>query len=508
MTAEVSHSFLLDGAVEWPEIATALGDLRLEFDTEDTSLSFRMLDCHDQLLRKSGRVLLEFDDSLTMLTAGTPPQRQATAEAARFPADLPEGPVKRLTEKTFPLRCFLAMASGTLHRNSLRVVDDEGKTHLRGEILTVGSDAGHVTLVTLSPLRGYTRAPVRLGAALLAHGAGPLEAEHIFTTLAPNVPRYVAKPKMRFSGHETAFDVAVETIRNYIAVARANEAGVIGDLDTEFLHDYRVALRKVRSVLSLFKGVFGSVQTAELKAAFSDLMAPTGRVRDLDVYLMDRAAYDALVPEQLRPGLSVMFDAFAAERDGAQAKLVKHLKSKAYQKKISALEEQFAHPDGFVRGEAGGLSAEVYARKLVWKSYRKICKIAAHIGDDTVDEDVHELRIACKKFRYLLEFFAPLFPGKSAKRLIKRMKALQDTLGVFNDCSVQKDSLATFMSTHPAVTGARGLEAAQSIGALIAILDQRQRAERARVMTYFDQFNSAETRAEIKALCQRKGAAA
>ena len=69
MTAEVSHSFLLDGAVEWPEIATALGDLRLEFNTEDTSLSFRMLDCHDQLLRKSGRVLLEFGDRLTMLAA-------------------------------------------------------------------------------------------------------------------------------------------------------------------------------------------------------------------------------------------------------------------------------------------------------------------------------------------------------------------------------------------------------------------------------------------------------
>jgi len=508
MTAANPHSFLLDGAVEWTDIATALGDLQLNLDTEEGSLSFRMLDCHDQLLRESGRVLLEFDDSLTMLTAGKPPQRQANAEAARFPADLPEGPVKRLTDKKFPLRCFLSMASGALHRDSLRVVDDEAKTHLRGEILTFDNDAGTITLITLSPLRGYTRAPERLGAALLAHGAGPLDAEHIFTTLAPDLPRYVAKPETTFSGHETAFDVAVETIRNYIAVARANEAGVIGDLDTEFLHDYRVALRKVRSVLSLFKGVFGTVQTAELKAAFSDLMTPTGRVRDLDVYLMERADYDALVPDQLRPGLSVMFDAFAAEREDAQAALVKHLKSKAYQKKIAALAGEFAHPGGFIRGEAGSLSAEVYARKLVWKRYRKICRIAAHIEDDTADEEVHKLRIACKKFRYLVEFFAPLFPGKSAKRLIKRMKALQDNLGAFNDYSVQQDSLATFMSTHPAVTGARGLEAAQSIGALIAILDQRQRAERARVMENFDHFNSAETHAEIKALCQRKGGAA
>ncbi|MCG7624453.1 CHAD domain-containing protein [Epibacterium sp. Ofav1-8] len=509
MTSSEPIGFLLDGQIDWSQIEAALAPLRLVTEPDDGTVPFRLLDCHDQLLRGSGRVLLEFDAALALFAGKEAPLRQAAASDGDFPADLPDGPIRSLTQDLFPLRCFLTLARGVLRSTTLRVVDEETKTQLRGEVLQVEGEAGGaVTLVLLKPLRGYDRAPAAMAAGLREQGAGPVDAERVFAALAPEVQPYVAKPKTTFTGQETAFDVAVETMSNYIAVARANEAGVIADLDTEFLHDYRVALRKLRSVLSLFKGVFGAVQTAELKAALSDLMQPTGRVRDLDVYLMERADYDARVPEHLRPGLSVMFDAFAAERADAQAALANHLNSKAYHTVISELEAQFAHPEGFIRGAASGVSADRYARKLIWKRYRKICKIAARIHDDTPDEEVHELRIACKKFRYLVEFFAPLFAGKSAKRIIKRMKLLQDNLGAFNDYAVQQQALLRFVETHPAMTGRRGVEAALSIGALIALLDQGQRAERARVMESFDRFNSPEARAEIKALCHPEEAAA
>jgi len=68
-----------------------------------------------------------------------------------------------------------------------------------------------------------------------------------------------------------------------MAIARQNEDGIKADYDTEFLHDYRVSLRKVRSVLSLFKG-----ENIALKQAFSDIMKGTNQLRDLDVYLLDK----------------------------------------------------------------------------------------------------------------------------------------------------------------------------------------------------------------------------
>ncbi len=97
-------------------------------------------------------------------------------------------------------------------------------------------------------------------------------------------------------------------------MARENEAGVIADHDTEFLHDYRVALRKVRSVLSLFKGVYPEEQTADFKRKASELMSPTGRLRDLDVYLLAKDEYFAMVPSSLHEGLEQMFKMFRKDR--------------------------------------------------------------------------------------------------------------------------------------------------------------------------------------------------
>ena len=510
MSDDLHNSFLLEGPIDWPEVDAALEGLRLVQDHSSAWLRYRLLDCQDQSLRTSGRVLLDYDGALLLLSDSDAARVQPAAPQGTFPADLPEGPVRALTHKMFPLRCFLIFATGSLQKVALRVVDDETKTQLRMECVTFDGDGtqGRLSLVTLSSLRGYTRAPQRVRAALRGAGATRGSAARIFAALAPEVAPYVSKPQTDFRQAETAFDVAVQTIANYIRVARENEAGVIADLDSEFLHDYRVALRKVRSVLSLFKDVFGIVQTAEMKAAFADLMAPTGRLRDLDVYLMEQDDYFALLPSSLHPGLRLMFETFAAERDSAHAGLAKHLKSRAYHDQITALAAQFDHPGGFVRGEAGAQPAAAYARKLIWKRYRRICKIASGIDETTPDAEVHALRIACKKFRYLVEFFAPLFAGKSAKRVIKRMKVLQDNLGAFNDYSVQQETLLAFVAQSPALRGGRGIEAAQSIGALIAILDQRQRDERARVMENFTRFNSAGTRAHIHAICQAKGAQA
>ena len=58
------------------------------------------------------------------------------------------------------------------------------------------------------------------------------------------------------------------------------------------------------------------------------------------------------------------------------------------------------------------------------------------------DENLHELRIEGKKFRYLLEFFHSLFDQDAVDEYLKQMKKLQNTLGDFNDLAVQKDMLS------------------------------------------------------------------
>ncbi|MGR3760252.1 CHAD domain-containing protein [Roseobacteraceae bacterium NS-SX3] len=310
------------------------------------------------------------------------------------------------------------------------------------------------------------------------------------------------KLRLHFGGGETAMEVAVQTIRASLEAARRHEAGVIAGRDPEFLHGYRISLRRSRSVLSLFKGVFAADAQRQLKAEFASLMAPTGRLRDLDVFLLERPFYSSFLPEALQPGLEPLFAAIEADRTAAQADLARHLESGEYRRKAAALAAALETPGAGFRGARAGDEARAYGRGLIWKRYRRICKGAAGLTDGTPDSEVHELRIACKKLRYLMEVFEPLLPGKSVKVLLKPLKRLQDNLGRFNDCSVQQAALQHFLQEHEE---AGGMDMAQCVGGLTAVLYRRQRAERALVSGNLGRLAGAGMQAKVRALCKRGG---
>ncbi len=484
-------------------------------DLIDDPQPFEILDCYDQSLRDSGQMLLQSGGQLYLIRSDGV-LTQTAERAGDFPADLAEGPVKAVLRGVLsPLRCLLSVGAGTLRRVPVALMDDERKTQVRAElwVLKPKGKGKSVTLATVQGLRGYDKARAALIAHLEGLGAQPgLPSDLVLERMYPTLARYVAKPDVAMTGEELAFQAANDIIAAYLQVARQNEAGVIADLDTEFLHDYRVALRKIRSVVSLFKGVYDTDQTARLKTTFSDLMAPTGRLRDLDVYLLDRQVYFDLVPDTLHDGLAVMFDLFDRERGQQLAALTDHFQSDAYAAQMADLQTLFATPETLAPGENAALHAHDYACALIWKRYRKVCKIAAGIDDQTEDEEVHELRIHCKKLRYLIEFFAPLFPRKEVKAVIKPLKKLQDNLGLFNDYSVQQQSLGAFLADHASKGRAKDLAIASSIGALIAVLHQRQLDERARVVASFAAFDSADTQARFRTLfhstAPQKGATA
>ena len=68
-------------------------------------------------------------------------------------------------------------------------------------------------------------------------------------------------------------------------------------------------------------------------------------------------------------------------------------------------------------------------------------KMGRAIDDDSPAEDLHELRKVGKELRYLLEFFASLYPADVVKPFVKTLKGLQDQLGRFQDREVQANAL-------------------------------------------------------------------
>jgi len=474
--------------------------LRLADAGEVASEPLILRDTFDQDLRRAGRVLVQIGAEWLLVDANGQLTEGPVAPSG-YVTDLPPGALRDALAPVPVLRSLLPLAEGTGARRDLVLLDDEDKTQARLSLLTLSGQAGTITLASLRGLRGYDKALGLLRDGLAAYEAAPgAMAEQVHATLAPDLPRYVAKPDVPMGPDDTVFDASTRIIQAYIAVARENESGVIADLDTEFLHDYRVALRKVRSVLSLFRGLYSDAQTAMLKAAFSEHMAHTGRLRDLDVYLLDKQEFYDLVPATLHGGLDVMFADFVAERKDALRAITRRFRSKSYAKEIGNLEHMFANTAALHAGVNGGRHCLDYARELIWKRYRKVCKIARAIDDTTPDEEVHELRIHCKKLRYLMEFFMPMFDKAEVKQLIKALKRLQDVLGLFNDYSVQQDSLRDYldqrMQAAPRGAKARAEEVAvaQAVGALIAVLHRKQLEQRAQVVSRFAAFDSDDTR--------------
>lgn len=508
MRAGAGESFILSGAVGSEALGKDAGALRLHWDPAAEPVEFALLDCFDQPLCKSGRLLIEAGGQLILLTAAGACCDQPAARAGNFAADLAPGPVCAALDDLPPLRSLLALGRGRMHSCRVALLDDEDKTQARAVLRRLEPEGGGacVTLVELQRLRGYDAAYDQLARRI--KGAAPRsESAGLCRLLFPGCGGYDPKPAIPIAPDDPAWHAANAIIAAHIAVARQNEAGILADLDTEFLHDYRVALRKVRSVLSLFRGVYAAPLTEELKAAFVALMEPTGRMRDLDVYLLERRFYFDLLPEGLHAGLRAMFELFAQERAAALAALSRRLRSAGYAAEIGRLEEMFDDPDVLSPGPEADRPALDYARGLIWKRYRKVCKIAAEIDDATPDHEIHALRIGCKKLRYLIEFFAPLFPDKDIRKLIKPLKRLQDNLGRFNDYSVQQASLRAFQDSHRAADRATDLAIAQSVGALIAVLHRRQLEERAQVVENFAQFDSDRPRALFRALFHEEGEA-
>jgi len=147
--------------------------------------------------------------------------------------------------------------------------------------------------------------------------------------------------------------------------------------------------------------------------------------------------------------------------------------------------------------ETGGLLSDVpvieLADKVISKRYNSILKSGMKIDDNSPDELLHQLRIEFKKLRYLIEFFKSLFLPELTDRILKRMKHLQDVLGVYNDLSVQQ---AFLKNTTQAISDDREINLA--IGALIGHLNKNQKRIRGDFKSAFKEFSSGSVQKLMK----------
>lgn len=457
-------------------------------------------DTFDGCLRRAGQVLIQQSDSVRLIDLNTGrTEEQEISNDWTFAHDLKGGPVGFQCLERSPLRAFSRISTVEVQIVEWAVRDELEKTVVRFSSISLIRGSKKAVWINLKPMRGYDEDAQCVFQALEACGFRADDFDY-FPMIGIRMPFYEAKPAVDISPRSPIVENAGRIVETFITTARQNEPGILEDLDTEFLHDYRVSLRKVRSLLSLFKGVYADDFNASVKFQLAQTMKQTNRLRDLDVYLLDREMFYDMVPESQYAGLDIMFDIFTAERAEALDQVRAVLTDSEYPYAMDTMLKNFQSLEKEHRGPAAEENTLAFAQRLILKRYKKIASIARAIDSDTPEAEVHELRIQCKKLRYLMEFFMPLFPKKRIKPLVRSLKGLQDLLGRFNDYCVQRESLASFVQTHP-MRGKKGLKVAESVGALVATLFQLQKRARRDVESNLELFVNTETAAAFKRLC-------
>jgi CHAD domain-containing protein len=489
----------------------ARGRHRTCLDTFDWRLHRKGMTCELQTTAGADRRLVLGVGSTrveTPMPEGAPPLKVA---------DLPVGGIRDRLAAVIDIRALLPLAEADEAVCDARVLDRRDKTVVRlvveaANVVPSGKSAEDACVqldphVRVMPVRGYADAAKDVSSALNAAGIaasrdGSVPAIFHAAGLHPGRKPGIVDPAPE---PQTPAAVAVASmLRSYLDQLEANVPGACQDIDTEYVHDLRIAVRRSRSALKLTADVFPEGASEHYGAELKWLGDVTTPVRDLDVHLMDL------------PKLAARLDAFSAEdldafgehlrrhRLGTVDTMASELTSPRYEAFVTAWR---ALLDSMVEQAASGPGADVTVAELaadrVTRANRRVVKLGSRITPDSPADDLHTLRKRAKELRYVIDLFQPVLDARHAKALVKKLKGLQDVLGAHQDSEVQREALRTFateMVVEESSTDAVPVRTLLAIGELATHLEADQREARTHFEETFAAFVHPTTRRHLDAL--------
>jgi len=522
MKESINSGFLLPHNFGAERLAKRLGGEGHCRIGESADFSLQFFDSFDWRLDAADLRLLQLRSPqgavvrLKPAQGGDPLDALAFDDEPAWPADLPDSRLKTEVAQRLDMRVLLPLATVRGEATDLTILNEDAKTVVRLQLLTMRCDAPGIDeprvlwpRLRLLPVTGYQRELDKLTAFMADEMEWPRAPDCLFDEVMAAVGReagdYSSKLDVSLKPDQSAIDATRKVLRNLMNTLERNIPGTQADLDSEFLHDLRVATRRTRSALSQVKQVLPEDLVVDFKQRFAWLGQVTGPVRDLDVFLLELPRYRASLPASMAGDLDGLEEHLRAAHATEQAILKSNLGSDQMRKLVEDWHEVLDAET--VPGEPAAfaeLSIEEVASRRIWRMYKRVLKAGRLISVDGPAEEMHELRKDCKKLRYLIEFFRGIYPGKELKQLIRALKVLLDNLGEFQDLEVQADKLRSFAKDFDP-QDSHSMPTVMAIGALVADLLRHQQAAHERFADCFDAFDSAENRARYTHLFKARG---
>jgi CHAD domain-containing protein len=327
--------------------------------------------------------------------------------------------------------------------------------------------------VTITAVRGYEPQLRSAAQALLAAGAAastPGQFRDAIWTVA--TAGLIQPPRRRrdLDPDSPAASSVAAALLDHLDTVDQNAPGAVADIDTEFLHDLRVATRSTRALIKLAGDVLPGGIAERFAPEWRWVGAQTTPMRDLDVLLLVLAGRTDDVDVSGLRALGPLSDYLAERRRTELRRLRQALRSHRFSALVTdwraALQEVLAG-----ESEHGPAPAtRPFAEQRMRRARRRIVRRAARLEADWSMDAVHDLRKRGKELRYLQDAFGAVADGRTSRSGTRELKALQDCLGDIRDACMHMDELTDFAGA------ARELPAAtlMDIGAMCDRLGTRR----------------------------------
>ncbi len=252
----------------------------------------------------------------------------------------------------------------------------------------------------------------------------------------PALPKKIKKPGILRD--DPMSEAGRKTFLFHFVRMLANEGGTREGSDIEDLHDMRVATRRMRSAMRVFRPYYQKKAIRPFLKGLRQTGRALGSVRDLDVFMENAEAYLQTLPPEDQTSLDPLLSSWEVQREAARAKMLTHLDSKNYLRFVSEFGD-------FLTTEGAGAILPNPSKPTADRVFQIIPVLIYHhlevvlayenVLEGASLETHHALRIDMKRFRYILEFFQEVL-GDEVKPVIADAVAIQDHLGALNDADV------------------------------------------------------------------------
>ena len=235
-------------------------------------------------------------------------------------------------------------------------------------------------------------------------------------------------------------------INTHVLAMQAEIEGVLEAKDIEYIHRMRVASRRLRSALAIFKGCLSSKDFKNFARVIRDVTRSLGAARDLDVQL---AVLESVMPDfsdpKLIPGLRRLQFRLKQQRVGAQKDVITAIQTLQANNTLVNL-AKWTVPFQELSEGVYLFSPALYELAFSGINARlnELLEHAAYIQDESNVTELHNMRISAKRLRYTMEAFTDLY-GASLKPFINQTRKFQDMLGEIHDADVWIEMIPRFI---------------------------------------------------------------